>query len=375
MMNLDHSLVRRLAGSDTGGVPITSFHLTVDGRRYPRKSDYEVRLDDLLRQARKQAEPLDRGAARSVERDLMAIEAYVREEFERGDTRGLALFSSHDAGLWEEVRVPRPIRDRVVVAPHPDLLPLEALLATYGPMCVALVDFSKARLFIVQLGRIEEIGDVFDDVPGRHDQGGRSQMRMQRHVDDHRHRHLKRVADALFLLNKRRSLHHLVLAGPAEAQAELLGELHPYVRDRVQASLSMQMTATVDEVLARALEVEESLEREAERVKVEQVAEAAASGSRGVLGLSPTLAALSEDRVSELVVSIELSSPGATCPACGRLLEEGSACPACGAALEPVPDVVEVAVAHALRRGCRVETVLNGDGLRRLGGICALLRF
>jgi hypothetical protein len=42
--------------------------------------------------------------------------------------------------------------------------------------------------------------------------------------------------------------------------------------------------------------------------------------------------------------------------------------------VQPVPDVVEAAVAQAFRRGCRVETV-NGAGLAPLGGIGALLRF
>jgi peptide subunit release factor 1 (eRF1) len=43
--------------------------------------------------------------------------------------------------------------------------------------------------------------------------------------------------------------------------------------------------------------------------------------------------------------------------------------------MEPVPDVVEEAVAQALRQGCRVETVLHPEGLAQYGGIGALLRF
>jgi len=62
-MGVDHSLLRKLAEWDPAGVPITSVYLTVDGRRYPRKSDYEVRLDELLRRARAQAEGLSRGLA------------------------------------------------------------------------------------------------------------------------------------------------------------------------------------------------------------------------------------------------------------------------------------------------------------------------
>jgi peptide chain release factor subunit 1 len=377
MTNVDHSVVRKLARWDPNGIPITSVYLTVDGRRYPRKSEYEVRLDELLRRARAQAEAegLSKEALRSVHGDLESMSSFVRDEFERGDTRGLALFSAKAAGLWEEVRLPRPVRDRATVASAADVLPLEQVLETYRPMCMALVDYEKARVFLSELGRVEEVTDVFDDVPGRHDQGGWSQMRMQRHVDDHRLRHLKRVAEALFQLLKTRPFDSLVLAGPAEARLDLEHTLHPYLKERVRAGLTLAMTATLDEVAARCLEVEEDLERRTEAAKVEALKAAAESGGKAVTGLPGTLAALAEGRAGEIMVSPDLSAPGFSCPSCGRLTDRGTKCPACGSKMEPRPDVVEEAVAQALRQGCRVETVLHPDGLAQYGGIGALLRF
>ncbi|MEW6059573.1 MAG: Vms1/Ankzf1 family peptidyl-tRNA hydrolase [Actinomycetota bacterium] len=374
MTDLDRALLRRLADWDSGGVPITSLYLTVDGRRYPRKGDYEVRLGDLLRGARAQAEPLGRDALRSVESDLGAMARHVREEFERGGTRGLALFSSHDAGLWEEVRIPRPVRDRSVVAVAADLLPLEHVLETCRPVCTALVDYEKARLFVSEVGRIDEISDVWDEVPGRHEQGGWAQMRMQRHVDDHRRKHLKNVADSLFRLWKRRPFDDLILAGPAEAHTDLERGLHAYLRQRVRARITLPIVASPEEVLRRSIEIEEEVEQEARRKRIEQLTKAAANGRRGVVGLEATLAALAEGRVADVLVSIDLAAAGARCPSCGRFAEREGECTGCGTRLEPVPDVVESAVAQALRQGCRVETVVD-DGLSELGGIGGILRF
>jgi hypothetical protein len=124
MTDLDRTLLRALAEWDPGSVPVTSVYLTVDGRRHPRRSDYEVRLDELLRSARAQAEGLEGEAIGSVERDLERMSGFVRGDFERGETRGLALFSAGAADLWEAVRVPRPVRDRAAVGPEADLLPL-----------------------------------------------------------------------------------------------------------------------------------------------------------------------------------------------------------------------------------------------------------
>ncbi len=374
MTELDRGLLRKLADWDAGGAPITSLYLTVDGRRFPRKTDYQVRLDELLRGARAQADGLDRESVRSVERDVAAMSEFVREEFRRGDTRGLAMFACNAGSLWEVATVPRPVRDRVVVAPQADLLPLEALLETYRPMCAALVDYSRARLFLLELGRVEEVTDLRDEVPNRHEQGGRAQMRMQRHVDDHRAKHLKHAADALFALWRRRPFEHLVLAGPAEAHREIEPVLHDYVRRRVCASVSLPMTATDVEVLARMLEVEEAVERERERAAIDRVSEAVSAGAGGAAGLDSTLDALATGRVAELVVSIDRSSPGSVCASCGRLASADGPCAACGAPTERVPDVVEAAVILALRSGALVETVL-GDGLDELEGIGALLRF
>lgn len=375
MTDLDRTLLRKLAEWETAGVPITSVYLTVDGRRFPRRSDYEVRMDELLRRARSDAERLGRQALRSVDRDVLAMRGFVREEFDRGDTRGLGMFSSHEAGLWEVVRVPRPVRDRVTVAPSADLLPLEAVLETYRPTCAALVDHSRARLFVVEMGRIELVAEVSDEVPGRHEQGGWAQMRMQRHVDEHRTKHLKRVADELFALWRRRRFEHLVLSGPAEARGELESMLHDYLTRRVRARLTLPLTAGAEEVLGRVLAVEEELEREAEAAAVGRLMQVVGTNDHGVGGLEATLEALATGRVAELVVALDASAPGAACVACGRLATSGSACPTCGSPMEEVPDVVEAAVAQAFRTGCRVETVVGSDELAPFGGIGAVLRF
>jgi peptide subunit release factor 1 (eRF1) len=375
MTDLDRTLLRALAEWDPGSVPVTSVYLTVDGRRHPRRSDYEVRLDELLRSARAQAEGLEGEAIGSVERDLERMSGFVRGDFERGETRGLALFSAGAADLWEAVRVPRPVRDRAAVGPEADLLPLEALLEAYATACTTLVDFEKARLFLLHLGQIHEVRDVWDEVPNRHDQGGWAQMRMQRHVDDHRQKHLKNVADALFQLWQGRRFEHLILAGPGEAHRELDAELHEYLRRLVRGRVVLPMTASADEVRAHSVEVVERLDRESETERVARVAAAAGSGAGGTVGLEATLQARSEGRVGELVVDVDQRAPGAVCDACGRLTTASGECPACGAQVREVADVIESAVALAFRQGSRVETVVADVRLHDLGGIGALLRY
>src|SRR5439155_7595956 len=179
----------------------------------------------------------------SVTKDVERMMAFV-DGLDRGPTRGVALFSCSGARLWEEVLVPRPLADRATLADHPHVLPLEALIETYETFWTALVDREKARIFLARMGRIREETGVFDDVPGRHDQGGWSQSRYQRHIEDHVGRHLRRVGEELFRYFKREGFDHLILAGPEEVVAEFERDLHDYLKRRIVARLTLPMTAS-----------------------------------------------------------------------------------------------------------------------------------
>jgi peptide chain release factor subunit 1 len=371
----DRSLLRSLAEWDAGDVPVTSVYLAVDGRLRPRRQDHELALSSLLKRVRDQAEEATKEARASLEGDVTAMEEFVRDRFDRGPTRGLAMFSASAAGLWQEVRIPRPVRDRVSVASHPDLAALQALFEVYQPMCTVLVDSTKARIFVVDFGSIEEQTDLLDEVPGRHQQGGWSQARYERHVEDHRQRHLRHTAEVLFRFHKRRGFDNLVLAGPEEAVAALEAELHDYLKRIIRGRLNTQVGASSDEVLASSLEVAEELEGQRERETIERLEAESGAGRLATSGLEPTLAAVADGRAGTLVVAHDLAAPGYECPQCGRLSTQGGKCRACGAKLGPVPDVVEAAVAQAFRSGCAVEVVTRDGALERVPGIGALLRF
>lgn len=374
MATLDDGLLRKLADWSTDGVPITSLHLDVDGRRAGGRGDYLGRLEPLLKSV--DVDRWDRERRASVCDDLERIRRYVRDEFDRRGVRGLAVFSASASGLWEAVQVARPLRDRIEVGSRPYLLPLEVVLESLETFCVALVDRERARVFLVEGDRAEELAELQDDVPGRHDQGGWSQARYQRHIEEHVHRHLKRTARVLRDVQRRRPFDHLVLGGAEELLAELERELHDYVARRIVDRTPLPITASAAQVLAhcRDLEREREGRREAEALH-RLVSEVEARTGRAVAGLPDTLAALETGRVNTLVVEATLQAEGVRCPACGHLdLREGP-CAACGSETVRVERLEEETIQEALRRRCRVETVDPAPSLESLGRIGALLRF
>jgi peptide chain release factor subunit 1 len=376
----DRELLRNLADWPSDGHLVTSLYVDVDGRRHPRRADVQRQADALLRRATGSADRLGRQASLAVCRDAQRMRDYLADEFDRRGTRGLALFSCSPAGLWQEVRLSQPVRDRSAVRPHPYVLPLEAVVERAETFCTALVDRARARLLVSSLGEIHELSSILDEVPGQHDQGGWAQARHRRHIEDHVQRHLKHVAEALLRVHRTRRFEHLVLSGPEEVVAELERHLHDYLRRRVVDRAKLSTTARAAEVLDHALAVEEATERRREEETVGRlVAESAGKAGRAVAGLDRTLEALGAGRADTLIVSMGMEAEGVRCPACGRLAGGGARCPMCGSKTEREPDLVEEAVEAALRRGCRVETVPattpGADRLEALGGIGALLRF
>ena len=372
---VDRDFLRKLAEWSSDGAPVSTLYADVDGRKYPRKQDYMTRVEHLCDELRRQAEGLARDPRGSVAEDAKRMRDFL-EGLKRGPIRGVALFSCHASGLWEEVTVPRPLRELAAVAERPHVLPLEALIETYERFCTVIVDREKARFFLARMGRIAEQTGIMDDVPGQHDQGGWSQGRYQRHIEDHVGRHLKHVGDLLMALYKHRGFDHLILAGPEEVIPEFERGLHDYLKRRVVARATLSMQASTAEVLERSLAVEERLEAEREQRVLERLHAEHSAGRQGVIGVEPVIEALNYGRVETLVVPFDLSLPGERCVNCGSLALEGSKCPVCGGRLEPVPDVVESAVAAALRQGSRIETLTfagNGEGRKREFG--ALLRF
>jgi peptide chain release factor subunit 1 len=380
MTSPDRDTLRKLADWSTGGFPVVSLYLDVDGKRFPKRADFLARAEHLVHRAFEIARAMDdREHARSVHQDAKRMLDFVDGEFDRkGGVRGLALFGCSGMGLWEEVVVPGRVPERVVVGARPYLLPLEALLEGFETVCLALVDREKARLFVSALDRIEEVSEVLDEVPGWHDQGGWAQARFQRHIREHVQRHLKHVAEVLLRLLQRGRYEHLVLAGPDEVVAELERELHDYVRRTIVARTSLPVTASQADVLERVRELEEDLERRREEESVGRLAsEIEGHTGRAVAGMDGTLAALEEGRVDTLLVAADLEVAGVRCTSCGHLGLRGRSCAACGAPTEETPDLVEEAVESALRQGSRVE-VLPQDlaaELGRFGGVGALLRF
>jgi hypothetical protein len=365
---------RRLRDVQADRPVVVSCYLDTSGRDRPRHAELRRAAEQIARSVRADADrlDLDREERSAVGADLDDFLRAVMGLVDRGSTRELITFSSRSLGLAEELRLPLPLGDRGAIGRRPLLLPLEAALAEDAAVGLVLTDRERTRLALQQLGELEELGEVIDEVPAQTSGGGWAQARLARHADDAAHHHAKRSAEAAYRAFRDVDGLELVLAGPEPAVRDLAGCLRSELAERVVAELRLPLGASQAELSQVLAEVaaDRAAARNAELIR--RVTEQAGSPSVAA-GLGPVLDALRERRLATVLAAARMTSPGANCPSCG-LLALALECPSCGTATEALDDVVEPTLEEAMRQGATVVVVPDA-ALETVGGVGAVLRY
>ncbi len=407
--------VKQLLAYENGTYPVSTLSLNIDGRRFPKRQEYMVVFKNLLKQARTDLERTTFAPEirQSIEADFEKMAGYLRDH-ERNHHRGVLIYSCAEKGLWLPLAFPVPLRSRLVVQPHPYTLPLTALLDQYPKYAVALVSQERARIFEVYLGEILEHSEIYDEVPGKvHDPsskeyksmpeyglaerrierrgrrsespvgGGNSESgvyglaerKIERHVETHVRHHFKRIADTTFTFFKDHHFDWLIIGGQEGNRTAFEETLHHDLKERIIARIKADPKASLpsvyEESLERILEVESNQKDEL----VKRIVEANRPLGLGVLGLRPTLHALSQGVVQTLVVQGDTERPGARCRSCGNLNAGEPTCPECGSPADPVPDLLEETIEKAISQSAQVVHLSNHPTLEQSEGIGALLRY
>jgi len=368
--------LRRLAELRLDRPVVLSLYLDLDPTEFATPPARATAARSLLDEADRQLRERD-GLSHQERVDLRAslerARTFLERELSADGARAVAVFAAESAGLFEIVKLPRPVRNRVAIGRSPLVGPL-ASLERREAWCVTLVSRQAGRIFRGSPDGLREIGSVHDDVHGQHDQGGWSQARYQRSVEKEAADHLRHAADVLFRHFRRQPFEYLLLGGPGEVVSDFESKLHDYLAERVAGRVDVDVEhSSAEDVLEAArprfVEVEEQREADA-LARVE-------AGSRAVAGLDAVLRSLNERRVEALLGSERLSAPGSICPKCGLVAgAEERNCPVDGSELDHVDDVTEPAIELALQQSAEVLPVRHKlDELEERGGIAALLRF
>jgi hypothetical protein len=377
VMAPDRDELRRLAEIRLDRPVVLSLYLNLDPTEFATPPARATAVRSLLDEADRRIRDLgdlphaDRMDLRaSLERASALLEGDLPTE----GAQAVAVFAAESPDLFEALKLPRPLPNRVAIRRSPLVAPL-ARLARRERWCVALVNRRDARIFRGSHDGLREIEQIHDLVFGQHDQGGWSQARYQRGIEKEKDDHLKHTGEALMKHFKRRPFERLIVGGPREVVADFESKLHGYLAERLAGRIDVDVEhSTADQVLEAVQPRFEELEEEREAEALERLGE----GGRAATGLEDVLRALNERRVETLVVDERFAAEGACCPTCGWLDPGGErTCPVDGAELERLEDLTESAVELTIQQAADILAVRRRrDELsERAGGIAALLRF
>jgi len=302
----------------------------------------------------------------------------------------IALFADAD-GLWQEYHLPVGLPDSITVNAGPYIRPLTMLLDEFDRYCVVVVDSRKARIFSLYLGEIEESPDVFleDNVPdgvrvkqsmtiggGGTVHGGIGDKRIERHTQDHVHRHLKHVADKTLAFFRKQRFNRLILGGPSDKTLPRLKDhLHSYLKERLVTEFTAHPDNRRPEIKEKAVLAAQAWERDREQALIAEIIEHSGPGDKGELGLEPVLEALNLCQVQTLVLNPDFKTDGYICPRDHTLSTYQAQCPVCNSAMNYTEYLAEEMVEAALNQNAETAHVFAPNEDFEPYGVGARLRF
>ena len=357
--------LERLARFDSAGQPVLSVYFDLDPGRFPTPAARNAELSALLSSA----------GARDPDAKRVRDAVEADPELARG-AHGVAIFSCAATGALEVLALPEPVEPLVVIDTVPWLEPL-AEIVTSENWGVAVLSRRIARLFRGGSEGLVEFAAVQDELHRRHAQGGWSQARFQRGIEQQVAEHARHAAELLLRAHRRRPFDHLVIVAADELWPVVEASLHPNLRDRLAGVIEHDLEhAAATEIVQAVIPVVERAERDRERALISRLDEALGTGGAAAAGLDEVLAMLEEQRVEVLLISDRASLTAGLCSLCGRLSASGEGpCRLDGAPLISV-DAIEHLIALAAQRSIEVVVVRQEpDALRERGQVAALLHW
>ena len=369
--------LRDLAGFRARKGCAISIFLDLDPTYAATAPEMSTKINSLLDTAEKryaaQRDRLTHEEREGLKADFERIRRFFDTDFNRDGARGFALFCAGFDRVWRTLPLPEPVRDSVGIGPTFSLAPLASLVGRDGAI-VAVVGRERGELFRLRAGRLREVVDRTEEEPGRHDQGGWSQARYQRHIENLVFKHLRGVAEELDAL-QRRSGADVVVVSSEETRAEFARLLSKEVESAVVGWTQAEAHAGPPELLAVVKPVLEEARARREEQKLERWREEAGRGGRAAAGWGETLESASDGRVETLLFQEDAHRPAWECPKCGRASAEPGECPLDGTPFEARDDGLDLALQRTLTHGGSAWAVRQHQDLEPVEGIGALLRF
>jgi hypothetical protein len=359
--------IDRVTQFDGGKLPVVSVYVGLDLQPQERRS-VSTRTSSLLHNIRPMAKDhsLDREVRLSVRGDVERIETELMQE--RPKPGAVAVFSCSGKDFYEEIELPRRVRDRIMVDATPWVRPLLAVLDEYHRTCILILDKEMSRTWELYQEELNETSEVLDralrkpDYAGWH---GLEEYRVRNKEEELAKKHFRKVATVLDDFY-RAGRFDLLAIGGHDHEVPVFQEFLPQrLRGSVAGTFTIDpQTTTIGDIRASAEAVVDQYERNEDRNGVAEVFEKAAARGNAVVGLERSLWAGSVAAIQRLLIQEDATAPGVVCDESGWLAESGDTCIICGQPTRKTDDVIDELAQAVIDNGGTVEHVIADTPLR-----------
>ncbi|MHA6795842.1 baeRF10 domain-containing protein [Pseudonocardia bannensis] len=368
--------LQRITEFNGDGLPVLSVYARVNPAN---RTDYQSQVGSLLHQMRAVADDpdLSHEAMVSLRDDIAAIKA--ASEQPQPDALGVAYFCCSGRGLFEQVELPRPVRERIVVDQTPWVQPLTLVLEEYHRLRIAVVDRANAHFWDLYQDEIEDRGRLRDKHLRKPDYAyGDREYETRNKVETLARKHYRKVVEQLAEDARNREFDLLAVGGHEEELPEFVDFLPRDLRDKLAGTFQVDPNVAANSdrgvLVERARAILEKWERAEEERLVAETYERRAMRAPAAIGLPECLWGATTAAIDLLLVQEGAQAPGVVCDESGWLGLRGDTCPICGKQTRETPDVVDelvqavmdesASVEHVLVQGTRLESDLVAAKLR-----------
>jgi peptide subunit release factor 1 (eRF1) len=373
----------RLAAFEPGPYPVVSLYLNTQSGQHGRDQHHAFVRKEL--KARTQTFPPGSPERESLERDLERIARYLESDVEPS-ANGVAIFACTPAGLFDAVQTTAPIDQHwLSIGDRPHLDPLARVESQWPRYAAVLTDTNSARILVFAGGELEAERGVQGVKTRRTTEGGWSQKRFQRHIENFHLQHVKEVVDALDRIVRQEEIAQIVLAGDDVVTPLLREQMPKHLAERIVEHVRLDARAPLPDVIRVSLDAMKRANERTDREKVDAAVGEYRAGGLGVVGPDDTLDALAKGQVDELLLSASIGdlrrlpgTPAARAQALTTSVRQESAAAAAGEAAHAGDESLRIAdalVTGAQLTGAETTFVEDPELLADWGGVAALLRF
>lgn len=380
-------LIKKLAAFEPVGFPFISLYLNAQADEHGRDNFLAWLKKELSDRLSEYAE--ESAEAKSLKQDTERIIEFAGSI--RPETNGLAIFACSGAdGFFEAAQFAAPINENeILISDRPYIFPMARLIEQNPRYVMAWADTNAARIYLFggelavnaeseTEAQVEEIHNVKTQ---RQHQGGWSQMRFQRRIDNFRAQHAKEVVETLDKLVRDEAVEMVVLGGDAARAIHYLkDEMPKALAEKVVDEINLDQYTSEKDFHDKSLEVIRRFDAQKDVEEVARLMDEVGANNLGVTGVSATLTALSNGQVQELLILSDPEKIRYNEQRVEKVLEDYAPGDD-NSANDALPNtserrqVLDELLVRAINSAAKIRFIEDATLLMSIGGVGAILRY